>query len=90
MRKPPANAPLPEKRLSVAPTTNKATPESEAAMVTPWPKPNRNGMSGRLAPMQKAMKEEIAHPIPEAVKGRYLEAEKEERKKKSGGAGGGE
>lgn len=28
-----------------------------------------------------AMKEKIAHPIPEAVKGRYLEAEKEARKK---------
>jgi hypothetical protein len=32
-----------------------------------------------------ARKEEIAHPIPEHVKGRYIELEKEERAKKGGG-----
>jgi hypothetical protein len=31
-------------------------------------------------------KEEIAHPIPEDVKGRYIEIEKERKAKKKGGA----
>ena len=65
MRSPPRTALRPENRLNVAPTTNKAPPEMAAAISTPGLSPSKNGMSGRLAPIEKAMNEETAAPIGE-------------------------
>lgn len=65
MRKPPSHALLPENRLSTAPTTNKAAPEIAAAIGTAGLKPSRNGMMGRLAPTEKARKDEMAAPLGE-------------------------